>query len=379
MIPCQRHVFEIPDDVAYFNCAYMAPMLKAVRSAGEAAIARTAQPWHVGADDFFTPPERARALFARLIHARTEDVAIIPAASFGISTAAKNLRVGKGQAILLLDEEFPSNVYPWHAMAKRDGGEIVVVRRPPDGDWTAAVLNAIDGRIAVAALSNCHWTDGGYVDLEAVSRALQDVGARLVLDVTQSIGVLPIDVTRIKIDYLACASYKWLLGPYSIGFLYAAEEHHRGEPLDYNWVTREQSENFTRLVEYRDGYQPGARRFDMGARANFVLVPMVTAALQQLLEWTPEAIAATLSQLTEHIADQVAELGLTAAPRRLRAGHLLGLRLRDGAASAGLVEQLRERKIFASIRGSTLRIAPHLFNTASDVDRLLGALRRSFG
>lgn len=375
MIPCQRHVFDIPDDVAYFNCAYMAPMLKAVRSAGEAAIARTAQPWQVTADDFFTPAERARALFARLIHARTEDVAIIPAASFGISTAAKNLRVGKRQAILLLEEEFPSNVYPWRALAKRDGGDLVVVRRPPDGDWTAAILSAIDDRVAIAALSNCHWADGGYVDLEAVSRALQRVGARLVLDITQSIGVLPIDVSRIKVDYLACASYKWLLGPYSIGFLYAAEEHHRGEPLDYNWVTRENSEDFTRLVEYRDSYQPGARRFDMGERANFVLVPMVTAALNQLLEWTPEAIVATLSQITDRIADQAAELGLTSAPRHLRAGHLLGLRFRDGAPP-GLVEQLRARKIFVSIRGNTLRVAPHLFTTPSDVDRLLAALGR---
>jgi selenocysteine lyase/cysteine desulfurase len=378
MIPCQRHLFDIPDDVAYLNCAYMAPMLNAVRSAGEAAIARTAQPWQVSADDFFTPAEQARALFARLIHARTEDVAIIPAASFGISTAAKNLRVGKGQAILMLEEEFPSNVYPWHTLAKRDGGEIVMVRRPPDGDWTAAILSAIDDRVAIAALPNCHWTDGGYVDLAVVSRALQKVGARLVLDVTQSIGVVPIDVTRIKVDYLACASYKWLLGPYSIGFLYAAEDHHRGEPLDYNWITREKSENFAGLVEYRDGYQPGARRFDMGARANFVLVPMVTAALNQLLAWTPEAIVETLTQLTDHIADQAAELGLTAAPRHLRAGHLLGLRFRNGAPP-GLIEQLRERKIFVSVRGSTLRVAPHLFNTPSDVDRLFGALRRSFG
>jgi selenocysteine lyase/cysteine desulfurase len=376
MIPCQRHAFEIPDDVAYFNCAYFAPMLKAVRRAGEAAIARTAQPWQVSADDFFTPAEQARTSFARLIHARTEDIAIIPAASYGISTAAKNLRVGKGQAILMLDEEFPSNVYPWRAMAKRDGGDIVVVRRPPDDDWTAAILGAIDDRIAIAALPHCHWTDGGYVDLEVVSRALHKVGARLVLDVTQSIGALPIDVTRIKIDYLACASYKWLLGPYTIGFLYAAEEHHGGEPLDYNWITREKSENFAGLVEYRDGYQPGARRFDMGARANFVLMPMITAALHQLLEWTPEAISVTLAQLTDDIANQAAELGLLAAPKHLRAGHLLGLRFRDGAPP-GLVEQLRERKIFVSIRGRTLRIAPHLFNTARDVDRLLSALRHA--
>jgi selenocysteine lyase/cysteine desulfurase len=375
MIPCQRHVFEMPDDVAYFNCAYMAPMLKSVRRAAEEAIARTAQPWQVSADDFFTPAERARGLFARLIHARAEDVAIVPAASYGISSAAKNLRIGKGQAILVLDEEFPSNVYPWHALAKRDGGELLVVRRPPDGDWTAAILDTIDDRVAIAALPNCHWTDGGYVDLERVSPALQKIGARLVLDVTQSLGVLPLDVVRIKVDYLACAAYKWLLGPYSIGFMYAAEEHHRGDPLDYNWITREKSENFAGLVDYREGYQPGARRFDMGERANFVLLPMVTAALEQLLAWTPEAITASLSGITEHIADQATELGVTVAPKELRAKHLLGLRFRDGAPP-GLIEQLREKKIFVSLRGGTLRIAPHLFNNPSDVDRLLGALRR---
>lgn len=375
MIPCQRHLFEMPDDVSYFNCAYMAPMLKAVRRAAEEAIARTAQPWQIGADDFFTPAERARGLFARLIHARAEDVAIVPSASYGISSAAKNLRLSKGQAILVLDEEFPSNVYPWHALAKRDGGELLVVRRPPDGDWTTAILDAIGDRVAIAALPNCHWTDGGHVDLERVSAALQKFGARLVLDVTQSLGSLPLDVTRIKVDYLACAAYKWLLGPYSIGFMYAAEEHHQGDPLDYNWITREKSENFAGLVDYQEGYQPGARRFDMGERANFVLLPMVTAALEQLLAWTPEAITATVSGITERIADQAAELGMTVAPKELRAKHLLGLRFRNGAPP-GLIEHLRERKIFVSIRGGIMRIAPHLFTTSSDVDRLLSVLRQ---
>ena len=378
MIPCQRDAFELPDDVAYFNCAYMAPMLKAVRRASHDAIARTAQPWLISADDFFTPAERARELFARLIHARPEDVAIIPAASYGISTAAKNLRLDRGQAILMLEEEFPSNVYAWHALARRDGGEIVTVRRPPDGDWTQAVLNALDGRIAIAALPHCHWTDGSYVDLERLSPALQQRGVRLVLDATQSLGAMPLDVTRIKIDFMAGAAYKWLLGPYSIGFLYAAEEHHGGEPLDYNWITRERSEDFAGLVDYRDGYQPGARRFDMGERASFILIPMITAALEQLLAWTPEAIAATLGGITEHIADQAASIGLLAAPRAHRAPHLLGLRF-PGGAPPGLVAQLREDKIFASVRGQTMRIAPHLFTNDADVARLIDALRRRAG
>lgn len=378
MIPCQRHMFEMPDDVAYFNCAYMAPMLKAVRRTAEEAIARTARPWEISASDFFTPAERARDLFARLIHARPEDVAIIPAASYGLSSAAKNLRLNKGQTILVLDEEFPSNVYPWHALAKRDGGELLVVRRPPDNNWTEAILDALDDRVAIAALSNCHWTDGSYVDLERVSAALQKFGARLVLDVTQSLGALPLDVTRVKVDYLACAAYKWLLGPYSIGFMYAAEEHHRGDPLDYNWITREKSENFAGLVDYQEGFQPGARRFDMGERANFVLLPMVTAALEQLLAWTPEAITATVSGITDRIADQATELGMIVAPKELRAKHLLGLRFPNGTPP-GLIEQFRERKIFVSVRGGTMRIAPHLFTNSSDVDRLLSALRERIG
>jgi len=375
MIPCQRDAFDIPDDVAYFNCAYMAPMLKAVRAAGEAAMVRTGRPWQVTADDFFTPPERARALFARLIHARPDDIAIIPSASYGISTAAHNLRLRKGQTILLLDEEFPSNVYAWHALAKRDGGEIVTVRRPADADWTTAILAALDERVAIAALPHCHWTDGGHVDLARISPALQRIGARLVLDVTQSLGVLPLDVTQLKIDYLACAAYKWLLGPYSLGFLYAAEGHHGGEPLDYNWITRERSEDFAGLVEYRDGYQPGARRYDMGERASFVLIPMVIAALEQLLAWTPEAITATLSGITARIAAHAPELGVSVAPEALRAAHLLGLGFRDGVP-AGLVDALRAQQIFVSVRGQTMRVAPHLFTSDADVNRLVGALRR---
>jgi selenocysteine lyase/cysteine desulfurase len=375
MIPCQRDAFDIPDDVAYFNCAYMGPMLKVVRRAAEAALARTGQPWQVTSDDFFTPPERARSLFARLINARPGDVAITPSASYGISTAARNLRLARGQTILMLDEEFPSNVYAWHALARRDGGEIRIVRRPPDADWTQAILDALDDRVAIAALPHCHWADGGHVDLDRVSPALHERGIRLVLDVTQSLGVMPLDVTRLGVDYLACASYKWLLGPYSLGFLYAAEDHHGGEPLDYNWITRESSEDFAGLVDYRDGYQPGARRYDMGERASFVLIPMVTAALEQLLAWTPEAIMATLAGITDRIADHATELGATIAPRRLRAPHIAGLRF-HGGMPAGLIDELRDDKIYVSVRGQTMRVAPHVHVNAADVERLLGALGR---
>ncbi|HET9620296.1 MAG TPA: aminotransferase class V-fold PLP-dependent enzyme [Kofleriaceae bacterium] len=373
MLACQRHAFDVPDDIAYFNCAYMAPMLRAVREASQRALDHVARPWQVGADDFFAPAERARERFAALIGARADDVAIVPSASFGVSTAARNLPLAAGQVVLVLEEEFPSNVYPWHALARRTGGELRTVRRPADHDWTRAILAAIDDRVAIAALPHCHWADGGLIDLAAVSAALQRVGARLALDVTQSLGALPLDVAQVKVDYLACAAYKWLLGPYSIGFLYVAPEHHAGEPLDYNWITREQSENFAGLVDYRDGFQPGARRFDMGERASFVLLPMAIAALDQLLAWSPAAIAARLATLTAHVADAATALGAHVAPPHLRAPHLLGLRFPDPVA-AGLLDHLRAHRVFASIRGRTLRIAPHLHITDADLDRLLAAL-----
>lgn len=371
MIPCQREAFEVPDEVAYFNCAYMAPMLRAVRAAGEAALATVAQPWRVGAGDFFAPPERARGLFARLINASVDDVAIVPSASYGVSTAAANLALAPGQVIVVLEEEFPSNVYPWHALANRAGGELRTVRRPASGDWAAAVLEALDDRVAIAALSHCHWSDGSLIDLARLVPELARRGIKTALDVTQSLGVMPLDVRALPIDYLACAAYKWLLGPYSLGFLYVAPQHHAGAPLEHNWITRERSEDFAGLVDYRDGFQPGARRYDMGERASFVLIPMAIAALEQLLAWTPAATAATLAELTGELAARAEALGYGVA--RLRAPHLLGLRV-PGGVPAGFVERLRARQIFVSVRGSSVRIAPHLHVSAPDVARLIASL-----
>ena len=375
MIPCQRHAFDIPDDVAYFNCAYMAPTLKVVRQAAEDALARTSQPWRVTPMDFFAPPERARALFAQLIGATADDVAIVSSASYGISTAAKNLRLRRGQSILLLEGEFPSNVYPWYELARRDGGTLRFVPRPQDGDWTAAILRALDDEVAIAALPHCHWTDGSLVDLARVSPALQERGARLVLDVTQSLGALPLDVTRIKVDFLACAAYKWLLGPNGLSFLYASPEHHNGDPLDYNWINRERSEDFAGLVNYREGYQAGARRYDVGERSSFVLIPMAIAALEQLLAWTPEAIMDTLGAVTDELAARLLPLGVHSLPAPLRARHILGVQFAEGGERmAAMVEQLRARKVFVSVRGQTARLAPHLWTNQQDVERLLAAV-----
>ncbi len=375
-IPCQRALFDIPDDVAWLNCAQMSPLMKPAIAAGESAVRRKAHPWTIRPIDFFTDSEAARALFAEIVGADADEIAIVPSVSYGMAVAARNLTAPLGARILLLDEQFPSNVYAWRELAARTGARIDTVPRPTDDDWTAAILERIGDDVALAALPNNHWTDGGLVDLERVAAALREAGAALAVDVTQSLGALPLDVRRVRPDFLVAGSYKWLLGPYSLGFLYVAPKYHGGRPLEYNWITRAGSEDFAGLVDYRDDYQPGARRFDMGERSNFALMPQAMAAMRQILDWGVDNIAATLAARNAEIAARARTLGLESVSPHLRAGHFLGLRFAGGVPD-GLGQRLAAENIHVSVRGASLRVTPHLYNTDSDIDRFFAVLERS--
>ena len=375
-ISCQRDLFDIPADVAWLNCAYMSPLMKPVLAAGAKAIKDKAQPWTIRPADFFPGPEEARTLFGRIVNAPADSIAICPSVSYGLAVAARNLAAPAGSRILLLDEQFPSNVYVWRELAKQTGARIDTIPRPADDDWTSAILGAIAQDVSIAALPNSHWTDGGLVDLEAVGAALRGAGAALAVDITQSGGALPIDIARIKPDFLVCATYKWLLGPYSLGFLYVDPKYHRGEPLEFNWIARAGSEDFTGLVNYRDEFQPGARRFDVGELSNFALIPQANAAMRQILDWGVENIQATLSARNETIVARARELGIDTVAQGLRAGHYLGLRFAGGVPE-GLGARLAEEKIHVSVRGASMRVTPHLYNTDKDIDRFFEVLGRS--
>ena len=375
-IPCQRDLFDIPDDVVWLNCAQMSPLMRSAAEAGEAGIRRKAQPWTIAPADFFPGPQEARTLFARIVNAAPDEIAIVPSVSYGMAVAARNLTAPMGARILLLDEQFPSNVYAWRELAKRTGARIDTIPRPADDDWTAAILAAIGPDVAIAALPNSHWTDGGLVDLEAVGAALREAGAALAVDITQSGGALPIDVKKVRPNFLVCASYKWLLGPYSLGFLYVDPKYHGGVPLEHNWIARAGSEDFTGLVNYRDDFQPGARRFDVGELSNFALMPQAIAAMRQILDWGVDNIHATLSARNDAIAARARELGLDAVSQGLRAGHYLGLRFAGGVPD-GLGARLAAEKIFVSVRGQSMRVTPHLYNTDADIERFFDALKRA--
>jgi selenocysteine lyase/cysteine desulfurase len=196
------------------------------------------------------------------------------------------------------------------------------------------------------------------------------------LDVTQSAGVMPLDVNVIQPDFLVAACYKWLLGPYSIGFLYVAPHRQDGKPIEFNWRARLGSDNFAGLVNYQDTYLPGAHRFDVGECANFQTMPAVIAALQQIRDWGVPAIAKTLAARNGGIAERAAALGLESLGAERRAGHFLGLRFPRGIPE-GLLDALRQAGVYVSVRGDSLRITPHLYNDDADVDRLMHALERA--
>ena len=374
----QRDLFEIPEDIVYLNCAYMSPQLRPAREIGERAVSRKSRPWEITPGDFFEEAEEVRALFARLVGGDADGVAIVPSVSYGISVAAANVPVGEGQKMLILDDQFPSNVYAWRGLAERSGARLVTVPRPEDFDWTRALLEEINADTAVVAVPNCHWTDGSLVDLARVGESAREAGAALVVDAIQSLGAHPFDVSEVRPDFLVASSYKWLLGPYGVGFMHVGEKYREGEPIEHNWINRRGSQDFSQLVAYQDAFQPGARRYDVGERSNFALLPMAAEALRQLIDWEVGNVSETIGTLTDLIEEKAEGLGIMTTPKKRRVRHMIGLMLGHDAPD-DLARRLTTHNVFVSVRGESVRVSPHLYNTERDVDLLFEILERVAG
>jgi selenocysteine lyase/cysteine desulfurase len=381
-LQCQREQFSFARNVHYLNCAYMGPLSLTVQQAGIAGVVRKADPSRIIASDFYAESDQARALFARLVNAGDPNrIAIIPSASYGIATAARNLGCGAGQNIVVTGEQFPSNVYAWRKLAARTRAQLRTVSplsvRQRGSAWNEALMEAIDERTAIVAIPHVHWTDGTRFDLDRVARRARSFGAALVIDATQSVGALPLDVQQVQPDAVICAAYKWLLGPYSLGFAYYGARFDNGEPLEENWIARENSEDFRGLVNYRDEYQPGALRYDVGERSNFALMPMAVAALKQIVEWEPARIQAYCDSLFGEAIEELRAIGFNVEGREWRGAHLFGVRMPPSVNLATLHEDLQRANVAVALRGTALRVSPNVYNDAVDVQALMACLRTS--
>jgi selenocysteine lyase/cysteine desulfurase len=316
-----------------------------------------------------------------------DGVAIVPSTSYGLAVAAANTEASPGDRVVLLAGDFPSNVHTWTAWAERAGAEVVTVRRAEQGSaerggsdttveraddgWTEPLLDSLDERVRVVSVPSVHWVDGTTVELERVADRAREVDALLVVDATQSLGAMPLDLAAVRPDYLVTAGYKWLLGPLGTSYLYVAPEHRDGRPLEENWANRAGAEDFADAAPPARAYRPGARRFDAGQRSNFVLVPMAMAGLEQVLDWGVPEIAAALAPVTARIEEHARAIGLEPVPARLRAPHMLGIGL-----SEGMAERWSGGDVHVEMLGSVMRVSPHLHVTDGDLEMLFAALTR---
>ena len=383
MLTCQKSHFALPLGLHYLNCAYMAPLAHRVRTAGIAGIDRRAAPQLIGPRDFFEESDLVRCLFSRIINSPDPNrIAIVPSVSYGLATVARNVRAAAGDNIVVLDEQFPSNVYTWRRLCAERGLTLRTVSPPPHqaggraGEWNARVLTAIDRRTAVVAVPQVHWTDGTLFDLEHIGQRARACHALFVVDGTQSVGAFPFDIQRIQPDALVCAGYKWLLGPYSTGLAYYGRVFDDGTPLEEGWITRRDSDVFADLVRYRDDYQGAAVRYDVGERSNFTLLPMLAAALELVLQWTVPAIQDYCRALTAEVTETLRERGYWIEEDTWRGSHLFGVRPPDTGHTAALSSRLSARQVTVSLRGDAIRVAPHLYNDGGDIRALFDALTK---
>ncbi|MCU0754335.1 MAG: aminotransferase class V-fold PLP-dependent enzyme [Xanthomonadales bacterium] len=377
--------FTLPPEQIWLNSAYLGPLPRVVQEAGERALRLRAEPWRLTPDDFFTPAERTRRCCAQLVNADPERTAFITSVASGMAVVARHLVPRPGQNVVLLGEQFPSNVYPWFRW--REAGVVlrfVPAPMPASVDagqlrqralrWNTDLLAAIDADTAMVSVEPAHWTDGTLFDLEAISRRCRDVGAAFVIDGTQTVGAMALDVATVQPDALIVHSYKAGLSNYGLGFAVFGPRFDDALPNEESWLLREGAENFAGLVAYQSRYAAGMRRHDSSVRVNPMLIAMLEAACTLLLDWQPARTRAHLLALARPAVARLREAGFGIADEELRAANLFGIALPAGMAPEAVRQALAIRQIHVSVRGAAVRVSPHRHNDEADLLHFADAL-----
>ena len=195
-----------------------------------------------------------------------------------------------------------------------------------------------------------------------------------IVDGSQSVGALPIDVQVCNIDALICTGYKWLLGPYSLGMAYYGPRFDHGCPIEESWMTRSNAEDFTSLTSYTDDYKPGAMRYNVGEASNFGLLPILNTSILQILEWGVENIQNYSNSLITPLTVFLTENNFQIEEESWRSKHLFGFKLPPTIDRDTLVNHLKSKNIIVSARGNSIRVSTHVYNGEEDVKALMEAM-----
>ncbi|MDT0558658.1 aminotransferase class V-fold PLP-dependent enzyme [Ichthyenterobacterium sp. W332] len=381
MLQNQKHLFDIPEDVTYLNIASQSPAFKAIYEAGLEGLRQKQEPYRIRLSDYFEPVKELKQLFAKLVDADDYNrVVTIPSVSYGMATVAKNIAINEGDEILIVDEQFPSNYYAWKKLADANGAILKTIAHLKSNEqsvkqWNEDILNAISDTTAFVAMGNIHWSNGCLFNLKAIRKKTKKHNALLIIDGSQTIGVLPFSIKEIQPDALICAGYKWLFGPYGCAYAYYGSYFDHGTPIEENWSNRLNSENFAGLTNYESEYKPLANRYSVGESGNFIYVRMQIAALKQVIEWTPKAIQEYCKTISAEAVAELKRLGCKIENDDDRTHHLFGIELPENLDLHALKKDLFNRKIFVSFRGNYIRISCHLYNTPDDFKPLIHCLK----
>jgi len=371
---CQIDKFIIEGNTTYLNCAYMSPMLKIVEEAGINGLKTKRSPHNILPEDFFSGVNALKKAFAKLINLdEHERIAISSSVSYGLANITNNIQLKESDNIILIGDQFPSNVYPWMELTKKYNANLKFINKPNSENnagraWNKKILNSINKQTKVVAMGLLHWADGTIYDIEKIRKKTKEVDALLIIDGTQSIGVMPFDIKETQPDALICAGYKWLMGPYGIGLSYYGPFFDNGKPIEESWINRKNSEDFSNLINYEDEYGEYARRYSVGQQSNFINISMLKAGIDQLNHWGIENVYKYIESITTPCFPLLNKKNTWYEDSKFRSSHLFGIRPKKNLKK--ILEKIRENNIFISLRGDIIRVSPSVYNTKEDVQKL---------
>jgi selenocysteine lyase/cysteine desulfurase len=365
------------DDVAYLNTAGQGPLPRVAIRAAQNSLEWKKFPHKMPDTAYFGLPGRVRELLAQMIGAQPEEIALTTGASTGMAAVAHGLKWKPEDEVLIARGEFPSHFATWIPM--QEAGKLRVrIVQPRERFITADdLIAAITPRTRLISMSHVRFDDGVLCDVPKLAAAARAAGALLLLDVAQSVGAVPINVKEIGADFIVASGYKWLLGPYGTGFFWARSDRiSEMQPDSGYWGALESASDFTRLSSGEVKFKKGASRWDMPETSNLFNLAPLEASLEFLLRVGVRAVWDHCRAFSEQVIERLPlDRCVLASPTDARArGQYVCVAARKSENTPQLFKKLTEAGVIVSLREGALRIAPHLYNTDRDANRLIRAL-----
>jgi selenocysteine lyase/cysteine desulfurase len=368
-----RALFPVTGRAVYLNHAAVSapptPTIDAIKS----QLADVSENGSVNFRKWLAVRESARQLLAGMLGAHPKQVAFVRNTSDALSTVANGLGWQAGDNLVTFRHEFPSNLYPWLRVRDALGVEVRVCEEHEGRVDIDELIQLIDGRTRIVAISQVQYASGFRADLERIGRAARAHDALLVVDVIQALGVIPTNVEAELVDVAAGACHKWLLTPEGVGFLYlSARARERIQPTLVGWTSVPNPDDYG---NYEQGWNEGTLAWETGT-GPVALVHGLEASLKLLNEVGISAIQAYLEKLTDYLCEQLqnTDYELVSSRRKGEKSQIVCIRNTAGVSPMDLYTQLRKRNIITAPRGDRLRISPHFYNTLEEIDELVKAL-----